>query len=281
MMDFWLLISIILFSTVSIILFTRFTYNSLKKRLSDYTKESKQYFSTIESRYIKPIYFDKTTNNNIWFIIISYNRKEMLKNLIDSLKQNEPEVKILVVDNGSNPDLLNFLAEYLNSGKIDRVLFNNHDTVPQWQKSYALYQAFQLLKVENPEYIGWIDDDILVKRSFLDLAKRVINELKHKGVKVVSLIDDEHQDKVHRTIEKVIVDNREIKLTKTFCGMFVIFKSEILNDLGLPPVNEGINDLEVEDWYYSRMLEYSDSRAAAFEAGIHLGYKTSIRESIS
>ena len=280
-MQLWLIICLYIILLISIFSFGRFFYTKLKNRLYIYVKQVNMYFEAIEKRYIKPLYFNKTFNDShYWCIIISFNRKYKIKDLIVSLKQYEPNAKILIVDNGSTDNTQEMLIQLLNDGIIERLIFNNNNSIPQWQKSFSLHQAFQILQTENPKYLSWIDDDVIVTNKFLDKAIKIINNNKNRNIKVVSLIDDEQQELVHKTIELIDVDGEIVKIKSSFSGQFVFFESRMLSELGLPPIGEGINELGVEDWYYSRMLEYTNSKAAIFKAGIHLGYESSIRESI-
>lgn len=239
-------------------------------------------FSRIEARMAKPFSdFENPLTGRDWMIIFTLNRKEMLLNTIKSMREYEKELCILVIDNGSSDGTVTELHNLLSNGTIDRIIINKPGTVPQWQKCYNLHQAFKLLSIDKVEYLGWIDDDMLIKKPFVNLSKGLLNEKKEENIGLINFVVDEIQNRNHPIIKTFDFRGEKVHIKETLVGMFVFFKSELILNAGLPPIGEGVNDLSLDDWYYSRQLKARGIKVAAVDVADHLGYKSSIREQIS
>jgi hypothetical protein len=227
----------------------------------------------IEHRLAKPLPYwsRKEHQQNIWAVVFTYERLEMLDRTLASIRRHEPSLKILVVDNGSKDDTVAGLGTYLREGKIDKVLLNTHSDVPQWQKSFALHQAVNLLSIEPVTHLMFFDDDIEVRAPFIDFALNTMRELGPRGARVVSLMHDARQDVVHQTIETVTIDGQLVKLKRTFNGAMVFMPMESLDEFGLPPIAEGADEIGAEDWYFSRRLIALNGYAACADFAEHLG----------
>lgn len=210
-------------------------------------------------------------------VVVTINRKEHLYKALRSVKQHEPTIRILVVDNGSVDDTPELLAGMLDDGTIDKVVLNRNIDVPQWQKTFSLHQAFRVLLLEPCEYIVWMDDDVLVRKPFVDTAKTILTTLHKKKVRIVSLLTDERQNAVHPTREKLVVGSEEVRLKDSFNGAMVMLPAQFLREIGLPPLREGADNLAVEDWYYSRLLQQRGELVAAVDIADHMGAGDSMR----
>jgi glycosyltransferase involved in cell wall biosynthesis len=207
----------------------------------------------------------------IWAVITTYNRPGLLERTITSLRTHEPTVKILVVNNGSTDDTALVLDRLFQHGSIDLIVTNRHADVPQWQKGYVLHQAWHLLLLRHWSHWILLDDDIVITRPFLSSALEALDSLRRNGVRLVSLMTDEHQDHVHPTVHTATINGETYKLKRTFNGAFLVMPEEFFDDYGLPPVAEGINDLSTEDWYYSRLMTQRNELVACANAAEHLG----------
>jgi hypothetical protein len=236
-------------------------------------KSFKTLLHRMEHRMAKPLPYwsRKEHKQNIWAVVFTYERLDMLKRTVASIRLHEPNLKILVVDNGSKDATVSTLADLHREGHIDKVLLNTHGDVPQWQKSFAFHQAVNLLSIEPVTHLVFFDDDIEVRRPFIDFALETMRELRPRGVRVVSLMHDWVQDTVHWTIETLTVDGEQVKLKKSFNGAMIFMPMESLDEFGLPPIGEGADEIGAEDWYFSRRLEALDGFAACADFAEHLG----------
>lgn len=235
----------------------------------------------IERHLVRPHReFRPAGNGKTWIVVFTLNRKEGLAQTLADLRAQEPEARILVVDNGSADGTQAFLAEALVDGRVDKILLNRAEQVPQWQKSFALAQALELLSMESFDYLAWIDDDMRVKQPFAKLCVDLLRELKARDVKLVNLLVDEVQDRIHPPLETLSLLGVEVHLKASFNGAFVFAPVELFAEWGLPPTAEGVNDFGVEDWYYTRLLQAAGGRVAAIDASTHLGYRKSHRKSL-
>lgn len=274
-----------------------FSFSSRSKRIMyKFYKEIKnenqtflKYIGNIENRLKKEIKVDKNLIPNIainqsenWALIISFNRGDLIKNLISDIKKYEKEVKVLVIDNGSKPATIQILTDLKINGFIDLLILNTNSLTPQWQKSYAIYQGIELLKMREIDTLTIFDDDINLQANWLKLAKEILNSF--KDIKIVNFMDDEEQEKNHKTKETRGLDNNgnkvNFKVKETFNGAFFCLEFRTLLQLGYPPIAEGISDSSVEDWYYSRILKANNWLIAAFEHSKHLGYNDFKREEL-
>lgn len=214
-------------------------------------------------------------------VVITYNRREILEQTLRSINEHEPLLKILVIDNGSSDDTQQFLAQALQEGLVDRVLLNSNATIPQWQKAFNFHQAHGLLEIEPLTHLVFFDDDVKVTSPFIDRSLRLLETLKPKKVRLISLLTDQDQNDIHPTLEQIEVDGTMVRIKQSFNGAFVIFPIETLEQFGLPPIREGIDDLAVEDWYYTRRLQGLDLTVACIDNAIHLGAGSSSRELVT
>jgi glycosyltransferase involved in cell wall biosynthesis len=106
-------------------------------------------------------------------VICSYNRKELLRLALDSLRsQFQPNLntEIIVVDNNSTDGSLEFLNEYQDeySNIPIRIIEEKKQGL-----SYARNRAY---KEANFPYIAYMDDDAIATENWLQKVKQVIRE---------------------------------------------------------------------------------------------------------
>ncbi len=230
----------------------------------------------LEKRLAKPVEeFSSAGVKRDWAVVISYNRPHLLKTTAESMRHHEPELAVLVVDNGSDRDTLKQLLELREQGLVDKLLVNTHDAVPQWQKSFALCQAFKLLTLEGVASLTVADDDMLVEKSWL----RDAHALCHwRDVRLVCLHHDPLQAISHATERVELLAGEEVYIKSSFNGAFFYVQPAVLRELGYPPVGEGLSMAGAEDWFYSRQLAARNWKVATIQRAVHLGYDVSIRE---
>jgi GT2 family glycosyltransferase len=232
-------------------------------------------FRQIEARLVHGLPdFEKITGRP-WAVMFTYDRKEMAMRTLETLREHEPDLSMLVIDNGSTDGTVEALTKMLREGSIQKVLFNTHVDVPQWQKAFALRQALKLLAMEYPSHIIWLDDDIEITGPFVREGIALLYELRNEKVKVINMTDDEIEERNHPTIKYVPVnilgETEDIKIRATFNGQFNIMSAEFFVEFGYPPISEGMNEWAFEDWFYSRQLQNKGYRAAVFKCANHHG----------
>lgn len=236
-----------------------------------------RHFARIEHRMAQGHEMAGIPNGQFWLVVCTLNRKEYLAQALQSLRQYEPECRLLVVDNGSTDGTREYLARCMEDGTVNKVLLNRYTDVPQWQKAYGLQQAFRLLALEECEYVGWMDDDVRVYRPFVATVRNLLASLEKERVRLVSLLTDERQNAVHETLEHRTVDGTDVRIKNSFNGAFVCFRAELLREIGLPPLREGCDNLASEDWYYSRLFGEKKFTVAALDFAEHMGAQDSMR----
>lgn len=233
----------------------------------------------IEFRLKNPLkYFSDTNTDTTWMIICTINRKQYIKQLVEQFNEYEPGINLIVIDNGSTDGSQQLLLDLYKEKKINKFLLNQPGDSPQWQKAYAIHQAFNVLSTEDISYVGWIDDDIEINGSFLEFAKKALNFLENKkDVVALNLFLDDKQSDIHKPIDVIDFENKRIKIIETLNGAFVFMKASFFKEFGLPPIKEGINYASVEDWYYTRLIQSQNKKVGAINFAEHLAYNNSQR----
>jgi glycosyltransferase involved in cell wall biosynthesis len=279
-----------LFSCLTIMgwLFVKQTERLLRKQKTHTDALNRESFNRwadtvgkIESRILHPLRpFAPADGKTMWLIVFTYNRKSLLLPMLADLRRLEPTLKLLVIDNGSTDGTIDALHAAHQNNQIQKLLLNQHADVPQWQKCFSLAQALQLLALEKVDYIGWIDDDMKIKKPFIEIGIKILHDLAPENVRLVHFLTDAIQDENHPTESIKMIGGESVKIKPTFGGQFVVAHAAYFQELGLPPVAEGIAAASVEDWYYSRLMQARGYKVAAVDVADHLGYKVSIREAV-
>jgi len=267
-----------------------YIYIRLKRvlyRISKKNKEQKDefinYISQIERRISKPFknFHNVHEESYAWVVVTSYNRHEDLKKTILSIRENEPDVKILVVDNGSDTETIELLYLLKKEAVIDKLLLNTKADVPQWQKSFSMAQAMNVLSVEHIQGgITWIDDDVIVKKPWIKISELIIEKLHKENIKIITCHNDQLQERFHPTEAIIPFHGYSIHLKSTFNGSFFYTPLSFLEIAGLPPFSEGYSAASVEDCYYSRRLMSYGWKVATIDCSTHIGYTNSHREKL-
>jgi glycosyltransferase involved in cell wall biosynthesis len=276
--------------TIVVILAVLFYYKRTKRLLHRNREEMRssvdEAFIRIENLLVRGMteFETKPDESKTWAIMFAFNRKDMAQRTLTTLRAQEPILPILVIDNGSTDGTREMLLDLLKKGEIDKLLLNSFRDVPQWQKSFAITQALKLLSLERPAYLVWLDDDLEIERPFVQTAISLLSILHEERVKVISMTDNEVEERNHPTIKQIRVElpsgAEEIKIRPTFNGQFDFFSTSFFRELGAPPIGQGFHQWGIEDWYYSRRLQAMDYRAAIFIAADHVGHNKSMREQV-
>ncbi len=283
------IVIIALFSLTAVSILSFWLYYKRTKRLLHRNREEMQgavnaAFIRVENRLVRgmPEFEGNRDNSKTWAIMFTFNRKDMAVRTLATLRRHEPNLPILVIDNGSTDGTRHALAELLEKGEINKVLLNTFKDVPQWQKSFAINQALKLLSLESPAYIAWLDDDLEIERPFVAPAIHLLSTLREERIKAISMLDNDVEERNHPTVKRIQVDlpagPEEIKIRSTFNGGFNFYSTSFFSEFGAPPIGQGFHEWGVEDWYYSRRLQAMDYRVAIFVAAAHVGHESKREE---
>ncbi len=216
-----------------------------------------------------------------WILITVRGRPELTGKCIASVLSHTPgDRKLIVVDNGSRDKTLDELYQLFRDGKIHRLICNKVDTVPQWEKSYAIAQAVSSIQMEEHDYFAWIDNDVVVKGEWLAAAQLILEQLPE--VEICSLHNDRIQEARHKTVRVKKVGPYAARLKLTANGACWVMRKGFFEKRGLPPIGLGINREGTEDWFYSDQLQADGRPRFAVVEGYaeHLGYKKSLKRQV-
>ncbi len=93
-------------------------------------------------------------------------------------------------------------------------------------------------------------------------------------------MSDETQEKFHPTQRELLLAGQSVRIKSSFNGASVFVPRDFFETFGLPPIREGINDLSVEDWYYSRLIKAADGKVGVIDIAEHTAYNDSQREKV-
>lgn len=185
----------------------------------------------------------------MWVMMTVLDRLDMTKRSLGALVQCNHHYKIIVIDNGSNMKTLAFLRTLLASKQID-TLIENHQP-PQWQKCWAIKQAYDLLQKLEYEFFAWVDNDVVVTPEWSTVGRRV---LESAGVHAACFCVDRRQIRFHG--EGFPAKYKDIQFTRrqSANGALWVVRKDFFQKFGLPPIGKGINREGTEDWYYTDKL---------------------------
>lgn len=184
-------------------------------------------------------------------VVVTYNRKEMLKESIAALKnQTYENLKILIIDNASTDGTKEEIKDYLD----ERVLYFN--TGKNLGGAGGFNFGMKCALRENADYIWLMDDDAIVKentlKELLDFAKNINDDFGFLSSHVLWTDGSNCQMNLQKiSLSKKLKDFKKPQKIKhaSFVSFFV--KSEVVEDLGLP-----IKEFFIwgDDWEYSSRI---------------------------
>ena len=110
-------------------------------------------------------------------VVVTYNRKELLKECIQAiLEQNQEIYKVIIVDNKSTDGTIEMLdTEYSNNEKIE---------VLKLEKNIGgaggFYSGIKEVQKYNPDWVWIMDDDTIPRENCLEELCNAINKIKGK-----------------------------------------------------------------------------------------------------
>jgi cellulose synthase/poly-beta-1,6-N-acetylglucosamine synthase-like glycosyltransferase len=251
-------ISLLLLVTSSILLFKRIkrAQTRVVDAMSRWVVSS---LTSIETRLRYQSLLAEPSSIDV-IVIVTRNRAALLDKTIASIQHHEPHAKIIVIDAGSTDTTPALLIERCSQGIVHTFVRHQPDTVPQWQKGYGVHEAWRIAALMRPQSITVMDDDMLVQEPFIATCSELCSQ--HERIHVVALHRDSVQERNHPTEGSIVYGGATIQIGRTFNGAAFYMPWQTLNAWGPPPIDEGINDCSVEDWYYSRALMSTDGKAA-------------------
>lgn len=211
--------------------------------------------------------------SDTFIVVITRDRVGLLRRCIASLlKSDIGDAHLLVIDNGSVDGTQKWLKTV---DRIDQVITNPRDT-PQWQKAYALRQAYKIFdKMKGKHYFCWIDDDMTLKPKWLKAGRMILDE--RKDVHVAAMHNDALQRSKHKASVTTIVGPYEVDLKHTSNGPVWLVHKSFIRKYGLPPVTGKTDGGGMSDRYYDKKLYRCGKWIGVVDMSTHLGYKNSLR----
>lgn len=194
--------------------------------------------------------------NHIAAVVVTYNRKKLLKESIEKLLLSDTKCDILVIDNHSTDGTEEYIYEYMQRKDIV-YLDTGSNLGGAGGFSYGIRKAIEM----GYDYVWLMDDDCMVHRdSLTELVKahnKIVNERKEKygflSSKVLWKDGQICQMNVQRyPMTKNIQDfSQELQpvCLASFVSLFV--PAEIIRETGLP-----IKEFFIwsDDWEYTRRI---------------------------
>jgi len=192
-------------------------------------------------------------NKKVIAVIVTYNRKELLKEAIEALlNQNYKNCDILIVDNASTDGTQEYISNLL---KNNRVIYKNTgaNLGGAGGFNYGIKEACEI----GCDFVWVMDDDCIVHNDTLEKFIEADMELNgnygYLSSKVLWKDGKVCKMNVQRkTLTKNVINFNE-KLQEICMASFVslFIKTEIVAELGLP-----IKDFFIwtDDWEYTRRI---------------------------
>ena len=167
-------------------------------------------------------------------VIVTYNRKELLKECIEALlKQDYKDLDILIVDNNSTDNTYSYIKHFIDNKKV---FYKNtlENLGGAGGFNYGIREAIKM----NYDYIWIMDDDTIVKKDTLTKLLEADSKLNgnYGYLSSIALWTDNtpclmNKQKVYKNTL-----SEDKTLIKTYHSSFVsmFFKKEVILDVGLP-----------------------------------------------
>lgn len=192
-------------------------------------------------------------NKKIISVIVTYNRKELLKECIEALKkQKYGNLVILVIDNNSSDGTKEYINEYIDEKSV---YYRNtgENLGGAGGFNFGMKTAYEM----GCDYMWIMDDDCIVHEDTLDKLLEADNKLNGKygflSSKVLwkdnsICIMNKQKKKFSKWLKDFDTNYQTIELA-SFVSFFI--KSETVKKYGLP-IKEFF--IWTDDWEYSRRI---------------------------
>jgi len=186
-------------------------------------------------------------------VIVTYNRKELLKESIEALlNQNYKNCDVLIVDNASTDGTYEYINELL---KDNRVIYLNTgaNLGGAGGFNYGIKEAYK----RGCDYIWVMDDDCIVHKDtlekFIEADKKLNGEYGFLSSKVLWKDGELCKMNIQKRTFSKWLKNFDKPLTEIAMASFVslFIKAEIVKEMGLP-IKEFF--IWTDDWEYTRRI---------------------------
>lgn len=175
--------------------------------------------------------------NKVAAVVVTYNRKELLKECIEALKASTCSVDVIIVDNNSTDGTKEYIADLIGKDVIYKRLKKNLGGAGGFSAGmkYAVKKGY--------EYIWIMDDDTIVKEDTLEVLLKAKDELSDdfgfisSSVKWVDGSDCKMNMQTYKTnitdYEKTYAA-KGIYPVKAATFVSLLFSSDAIKQIGLP-----------------------------------------------
>ena len=204
-------------------------------------------------RVFKEINMEKKQNKKVIAIVVTYNRKELLKESIKALlKQEYKNCNILIVDNASTDGTYEYIQNYIDGTKV---IYKNtgFNIGGAGGFNFGMKEAYKI----GCDFMWLMDDDCIVHNDSLTKLIEADKELKENYGFLSSKVLWKDSSICKMNIQKKNLikkvnnwkETRQKVIMATFVSFFI--KSEIVKNMGLP-----IKDFFIwaDDIEYSRRI---------------------------
>ena len=195
----------------------------------------------------------KKSNKKVIAVVVTYNRKELLKECIDALKkQNYRDCKILIIDNASTDGTYDSIKSLIDGKKI--YYKNTHKNLGgAGGFNFGIKEASKI----GCDYVWLMDDDSIVHKNSLEKLLEYDEKLKGEYGFLASKViwKDNSICKMNIPRKSLFKSNNDFEsdmvniITSSFVSFFT--KMSTVREVGLP-ISEFF--IWTDDWEYSRRI---------------------------
>lgn len=175
--------------------------------------------------------------NNIAAVVVTYNRKKLLKECIEALKASTRKVDVIIIDNNSTDGTKEYIADLVGKDVIYKRLKKNLGGAGGFSAGmkYAVKKGY--------EYIWIMDDDTIVKEDSLEQLMRVAGSIHNNFGFLSSSVRwiDGSDCKMNMPTYKTNLTDYEkayaakgIYPVKAATFVSLLFRAEAIKEIGLP-----------------------------------------------
>lgn len=182
-------------------------------------------------------------------VILSFNQVEFTKNCLESIrKYTTTPYEIIIIDNNSNQETINYLEE-----QKDIILIKNSEN-----KGFA-GGCNQGIEMAKGEYILLLNNDTIVTNNYLTNMIDTLESDEHIGMvgpvtnntigrqKLEVELDYDNKDMIEQFGYKISVNNKASILTPRLIGYCMLFKRSFINEVGMFDLSFKIGNYEDDD----------------------------------
>ncbi len=175
--------------------------------------------------------------NTVAAVVVTYNRKELLKECIEALKASTCSVDIIIVDNNSTDGTKEYISDLIGGNVIYKRLKKNLGGAGGFSAGmkYAVKKGY--------EYVWIMDDDTIVKKDTLEVLLKAKDEISDDFGFISSSVKwiDGSDCKMNRQTYKEQISDYEksyvmkgIYPVKAATFVSLLFSSDAIKQIGLP-----------------------------------------------